>query len=46
MWSMTRVHPGPALTVPRSGMTETRSEAAKALVACWRAFRTYYGLNG
>ena len=26
MWSMTRMHPGPPLNVPRSGMTETRGE--------------------
>ena len=42
---MTRVHPGKPLNVPRSGTTETRSEAAKALVECWRAFRRYYGLD-
>ena len=45
LWSMTRVHPGPPLNVPRSGTVETRSEAAKALVGSWRAFRKYYGIE-
>ena len=39
MWSMTCVHPGKPLDVPRSGMTETRGEAARALAECWEAFK-------
>ena len=45
MWSMTRMHPGPPLNVPSSGMTETRGEAARDLVECWHAFRRYYGIE-
>ena len=42
-WSMIRVHSGPPLNVPRSGTSENRSEAAKALVESWRAFRKITG---
>ena len=42
---MTRMHPGPPLNVPSSGMTETRGEAARDLVECWHAFRRYYGIE-
>ena len=44
-WTMTRVHPGPALDVPRSGTAETRREGARALLECWEAFRKYYGIE-
>ena len=30
MWSMTRVHPGPAFNRPTNGTTEGRGEAARA----------------
>ena len=45
LWSMTRVHPGPPLNIPRSGTTETRGEAEKALVGRWRRFRRYYRIE-
>jgi hypothetical protein len=45
LWSMTRMHPGPPLNVPRSGTCETRGEAARELVQCWQAFRQYYGFR-
>ena len=44
MWSMTRVHAG-APFLDRSGTTETRGEAARALVESWRAFGRYYGIE-
>ena len=44
-WSMTRVHPGPSLNVPRNGTCETRGEAERELVAAWCWFREYYGLD-
>ena len=44
-WSMTRVNDSAPFDRPRSGMTETRDEAARELIECWRAFRRYYGLE-
>jgi hypothetical protein len=45
MWSMLLVHPGPRFTRPRSGTTPTRKEAAREVVACWNAFREFYGIE-
>ena len=42
---MTRVHPGKPF-LDRGGMEKTRREAALALVASWRAFRKWYGIEG
>jgi hypothetical protein len=41
-WSMWLTHPGRAFTRPTSGTTPTRKEAARALIACYAAFRTFY----
>ena len=43
---MTQVHPGRPFTRLRSGTTETRKEAEKALVATWQEFREWYGIEG
>ena len=40
LWSMTQVHPGPPLDVPRSDVGPQR-----ALVECWRAWRAWYGVE-
>ena len=45
LWSMLLVHPGPAFRLPTNGRCETRAEAAHELIACWRAFRLYYGID-
>jgi len=45
MWSMLLTHPGPAFSRPTNGLTPTRKEAARDLIACWQKFRAYYGLN-
>ena len=45
MWSMLLTHPGPAFKRPTTGTTPTRKEAARALLACWRAFRRWFGLD-
>ena len=44
-WSMVQVRPGKPFPRPRSGTRATRGQAAKALVECWRAFRSYCGLE-
>ena len=38
LWSMTKIRPGQPFPRQRTGTTETRSQAAKALVATWREF--------
>jgi hypothetical protein len=43
-WSML-AHPGPTFSRPTSGTVATRDAAARELVACWQAFRRYYGLE-
>ena len=44
-WFLTRINPGAPLNRPRDGTAETASEAARALVECWLAFRKYYRLD-
>ena len=44
-WSMTQVHRGRPFPHPRTGTTETRSKAAKALVTSWQTFRVWYGIE-
>jgi hypothetical protein len=41
IWSMTLVHPGPVFKRPTNGLTPTRKEAARDLIACWQKFRAY-----
>ena len=43
LWSLVPVRRGRTFPRPRSGTTETRSEAAKALVTTWREFLEWYG---
>ena len=45
MWSMLLTHPGQAFKQPTNGRTQTRGEAARELVACWRAFREWFGIE-
>ena len=45
LWSMTQVHRGRPFPHPRTGTTETRKQAEKALVNSWRAFRVWYGIE-
>ena len=45
MWSMLLTHSGPAFSRPTNGLTPTRKEAARDLIACWQKFRAYYGLG-
>jgi len=43
--SMLLTHPGPAFQRPTNGLTPTRKEAARDLIACWQKFRAYYGID-
>jgi hypothetical protein len=45
MWSMLATHPGPAFRMPTNGRCETRREAARELVACYTAFRAWFGIE-
>ena len=44
-WSMVQARPGKPFSRPRSGTRATRSQAARAVVECWRAFRRHYGIE-
>ena len=44
-WSMTLVHPGAAFKLPTSGQCATRGLAAQELIACYTAFRLWFGLD-
>ena len=45
MWSLFLTAPGPTFKTPTNGTCETREEAARELVACWHAFRRWFGLD-
>ena len=44
-WSMVQVRAGKPFSLPRSGTTRTRSQAAFALVGSWRAYQKWYGIE-
>ena len=39
---MVRIQPGPALPRPTNGTALSRDEAARELIATWRAFREWF----
>src|SRR4029079_14715119 len=46
MWSMWVLHPGTAFPRVTKGRCERRGEAARALGACYAAFRAHHRLDG
>jgi len=44
-WSMTLVHPGAPFKLPTLGQCATRGQAEQELIACYTAFRAWFGIE-